>query len=80
MDGRYNLLILDVCNPKNSSIKSKKSLVMHPNGSISNRLLMQELVQLELFIPNSGYFDSYFLEEELKKLEESKINPIQKNL
>jgi hypothetical protein len=70
MEGKYNLIILDVCNPKKSKINSEKSVVIHPNGGISNRLLMQEKAQLELYLPGIGYLDSYLFEEQLKKLKE----------
>ena len=70
VDGKYNVLILDVCNPKNSQISSENSIVIHPNGGVSNRLLMQDLVQLELYLPGIGYLDSYLFEEQLKKLKE----------
>ncbi len=68
VDGKYNALILDVCNPKNSSITSEKSVVIHPNGGVSNRLLMQDRVQMELYLPGIGYLDSYLFEEQLEKL------------
>jgi hypothetical protein len=70
MDGKYKALILNVCNPRNNSIKSKKSIILHPNGVISNRLLAQEVVPIELFLPGIGYIDSYMIEEEVKKLRE----------
>jgi hypothetical protein len=70
MDGNYKVLILDLCNPQVSTIKSKKSIVLHPNSNVSNKLLTKQEVNIDLFLPGSGYFDSYFLEEELEKLRE----------
>lgn len=70
MDGKYKALILNVCNPEKNSIQSKKSIVLHPNDFISNRLLMQEAVPIELFLPGTGYVDSYIIEEELNKLKD----------
>jgi hypothetical protein len=68
MDGKYKVLILDICNLENHLIKSEKSIVLHPNGPISNLLLMQNMVPIEIFLPGTGYIDSYIIEEELKKL------------
>lgn len=70
VDGQYNVLIIDVCNDKQAKISSEKSVVIHPNESISNRKLMQDNVQFDIYIPGIGYLDSYLFEEQLKQLQE----------
>ncbi len=55
MDGKYNALILDVCNPGYNEILSEKSIVLHPEGEISNITLARGEVPIRLFLPNSGY-------------------------
>ncbi len=70
VDGQYNVLILDVCNPKHSKISSEKSVIIHPNESVSNTRLMQDDVQFDVYIPGIGYLDSYLFEEQLKQLQE----------
>lgn len=70
IDGKYNAIILDVCNPKNSKVKSEKSVIIHPSHSISNIMHLKQTVQLEVYIPGIGYLDSYLFEEQLKQLQE----------
>lgn len=69
LDGKYKVLILHSCNPGRDEIYSKKSPVLAPNEIYNNLLLEEGKVQIELFMPGSGYIDSYLIEEELKKLE-----------
>ncbi|MEM4244867.1 MAG: hypothetical protein QW404_02500 [Candidatus Nanoarchaeia archaeon] len=68
MDGRFNALVIDVCNPNSRGVHSKKSLIIAPNQIYSS--LRQDIgdVQVELFVPKIGYLDSYIFEEELESL------------
>lgn len=68
MDGKYKALIIDSCNPGRNVIKSKKSPVLVPNETYSNQLFDKDRVQIEFFLPEVGYIDSYMIEEELEKL------------
>jgi hypothetical protein len=66
-DGKYKALILYSCNPGKNEIKSNKTPVLAPNEIFSHRLLDKGKVQIELFMPGTGYLDSYMIEEEMKK-------------
>lgn len=68
MDGKYKALILYSCNPGGNEITSIKSPVLVSNKEYSHALLLKGRVQIELFLPGSGYVDSYMIEEELKNL------------
>ena len=68
MDGKYKVLIMYSCNPGRNEITSKKSPILVPNRTYSNALLEKGKVQIELFLPKTGYVDSYLIKEELKKL------------
>ena len=68
MDGKYRVLILSSCNPGRSTIESKKSPILVPNESYSPMLSLSGKVQVELFLPEKGYIDSYLMEGELKKI------------
>jgi hypothetical protein len=70
MDGKYKLLIIDSCNPGRNEVKSKKSPILMPNETYSGLLLDEGKVQIEFFLPEIGYVDSYMVEEELKKLKD----------
>lgn len=70
MDGKYKVLIIYTCNPGRNEITSKKSPVLVPNGIYSNASLEKGKVQIELFLPGTGYVDSYLIEEEMEKLKE----------
>ncbi len=68
MDGRYNALVIDVCNPKSRRVYSKKSLVVAPNGVYSGLRQCVGMVQVELFVPKIGYLDGYIFDAELEDL------------
>ena len=68
MDGKYKLLILHTCNPGRNEITSEKSPVLVPNEKYSYASSLRGRVQIELFLPKTGYVDSYMMEKELEKL------------
>lgn len=70
MDGKYKLLIINSCNPGRNEVKSKKSPILMPNETYSGLRLEKGLVQIEFFLPETGYVDSYMIEEELEKLKD----------
>ena len=68
MDGKYKALILYSCNPGRNEITSEKSPVLVPNEKYSHVLLLKGRVQVELFLPKTGYIDSYMIEKEIENL------------
>ena len=70
-DGKYKLLILNICNPEQDEISSKKSIILAPNESHDFRKDFEKGdVQAELFFPGKGYVSSYEIESEIEKLKE----------
>lgn len=58
-DGKYSALVIHACNPVNSEIFAKKSLVLHANRNFSlwsGETFAAPLVRL--FVPNKGYVKS----------------------
>lgn len=70
VDGEYKVLIINSCNPGKNIIKSKKSPLLMPNETYSGLSLRRGRVQIEFFLPEIGYVDSYMIEEELEKLKD----------
>ena len=70
VDGKYKLIILNSCNPAAYSISSKKTPVLMFNQDFSHRNSEQGLGQVELFVPEYGYIDSYVLDWEIEQLKE----------
>ncbi len=70
VDGKYKLIILYSCNPGGNEVYTKKTPIIAPNETFSYKLYNEGKVQVELIMPNTGYVDSYMIEEELKKIEE----------
>ena len=71
-DGKYKVLLLNVCNEEGKEVSSKKSIICHPNEIYSSSDQRSGDVQLELFIPKIGYVDDYIIEDEIKKLKKEK--------
>jgi hypothetical protein len=67
-DGKYNLIILQTCNPEGAKITSQKSLILIPNSILSGLNLFSGDVQIELYVPQIGYLSNYTIEYELKQL------------
>jgi hypothetical protein len=63
MDGKYKALIIYSCNPGGNEITSKKSIVLAPNRLYSGKIARHGEVNIELFLPGTGYVDSYMIEE-----------------
>jgi hypothetical protein len=72
-DGDYSALLLCVCNQSGLEIESKKSLVLAPNYIFGTRAQYFEGGQVDLYVPNKGYIDSYEFDEEINKLKEKII-------
>lgn len=67
-DGKYSALLINCCNPGRQAISSKKSLVLVPNKVYSIFDHLRGDVQIELYLPGSGYIDEIVIEDEIRQL------------
>ena len=57
-DGKFNLLIVGSCNEQNYSIRSEKSIVIHPNCSLSLKTMMlRRGGYSRVYVPVVGYVE-----------------------
>src|SRR3989338_7550067 len=57
-DGKFNLLIVGSCNEQNYSIRSEKSIVIHPNCSLSIKTMMfRRGGYSRVYVPVVGYVE-----------------------
>lgn len=67
LDGKYKLIILGTCNPGRHEIESKKSCILATNEIYNKSKLEIGEVQMELYVPEIGYIDSYTIDSEIEK-------------
>ena len=70
-DGKFNVLLVGVCNCQNYSVHAEKSIVVHPNGSIGLLSMMKRRGGYSrIYVPNFGYVEHepYFLKKVIQSL------------
>lgn len=65
-DGLYSLIALNVCNPSNLSLKSRKSPLLYYTNTHSKELQDLGECQIELYIPRIGVIDRNSIKEKNK--------------
>jgi hypothetical protein len=68
MDGKYSLIVLICCNPSAEEICSRKSSVLVPDEIFSHIMHLEGQVNMELYVPEVGYADSYTLDYEISRM------------
>lgn len=69
IDGSALAILLDLCNPQNHHVHSKKSVIMHPTSNVN----LQDIIKggcMRIYIPGEGYLeDNYYkLKKTIDKL------------
>jgi len=71
-DGKYGTLLITVCNPKNHTPKSNKSLLFVPDRNVGTNDFEDSGACFSLIHPKVGEIDSYIFDYELNKLKGKK--------
>ncbi|MCH7850305.1 MAG: hypothetical protein IH845_01550 [Nanoarchaeota archaeon] len=59
LDGERAVIALRICNPNNTEIKSKRSIVLHWNSAASLREVFQG-GYVRIYVPGDGYLDGNY--------------------
>lgn len=72
LDGKFASLVCYVCNPRALTVYTKKSLLLLPDGEVSDGCMLMDRCHFSLIHPQRGEIDKYIINFELERLKQTK--------